>query len=143
MEATNDDFQMYFYCKPEYKDKDQNCKVPVCDRTCPDAERKCDDAKKGVDACFGDINWAMNTGMKTNPEWYGKFNDYVVGFEGELADATFQDWQMYFYCNPSFEGKKHRCNMPVCDRRCPKVEDICHKVTPDGERGVLSRSTAP
>jgi hypothetical protein len=32
--------------------------------------QKCKTATKGKDKCWGHVNWAMTTGIKSNPKWY-------------------------------------------------------------------------
>lgn len=89
------------------------------DEPLPGPAPKCGAPREG-DACVGDINWAMDTGRFSNPEWYATFHEFVDGWnQGDnIGDATVEDFQMYFYCNPYFTGKSQNCGRPVCGRRC-------------------------
>lgn len=96
-------------------------------------------APNAGDACVGDIKWAMDTGRHSNPEWYTTFHEFVVGWDqgNDIKDATAEDFQMYFYCNPYFAGRSQNCGRPVCGRRCPGDETpeptSPPTTTPDGE----------
>lgn len=72
--------------------------------------------------CYNHIRWAHDEGKWTRPEWYGMMPYYVVDFV-DLNSATFDDFQMYFYCNPYFADMPHNCGVPVCGRSCPEPGD--------------------
>jgi len=77
----------------------------------------CGVAKAGADECVGHIKWAMDNGRWTNPEWYSSFYNYVDR-GNNLADATAEDFQMFFFCDPYFADKENNCGFPVCNRKC-------------------------
>lgn len=77
---------------------------------------------QATNECYEHIRWAHDQGKWQHPEWYGQMPYYVVGFnDGELDSASFDDFQMYFHCNPFFEHKPHNCGAPVCGRSCPEA----------------------
>ena len=53
-------------------------------------------ATKGKDKCWGHVNWAMTTGIKTNPQWY----------PGLTAKSSFADFQCELSRPTAFHGKK-------------------------------------
>jgi len=70
--------------------------------------------------CHAHVVWAHDEGRWQHPEWYGQMPHYVVGFS-DLTQASYDDFQMYFYCNPYFADKQHNCGSPVCGRSCPEA----------------------
>lgn len=70
--------------------------------------------------CYNHIRWAHDQGKWEHPEWYGQMPYYVVGFSS-LNEASFDDFQMFFYCNPYFENRPHNCGVPVCGRSCQEA----------------------
>jgi len=69
--------------------------------------------------CHAHVVWAHDEGRWQHPEWYGQMPYYVDGFS-DLSQASYDDFQMYFYCNPYFADKQHNCGAPVCNRSCPE-----------------------
>merc|ERR1712070_333161 len=64
------------------------------------------DADCGVieDACQGHIDWAMSTGINTNPEWYG----------GLTPDSPIDAFQCQLAVDPNVPD----CVAPPCDVDC-------------------------
>ena len=56
------------------------------------------------EACQGHIDWAMNTGIYTNPEWYPNLT----------ADCSFEAFQ----CELALSVNVPDCNMAPCDFAC-------------------------
>ena len=68
------------------------------------------------ESCKNHVDWAVNIGRKSNPEWYPYFE--TVTFGVKLADAQEADMILYFYCqsvNPNNDCAG--LQMP-CDSRC-------------------------
>ena len=61
-----------------------------CKATTSVAAGGCKAATKGKDRCWGHVNWAMTTGIKTNPQWYPGLtaNSSFAEFQCEIAQPT-------------------------------------------------------
>ena len=70
--------------------------------------------------CTGDLNWALNSGRSSNPEYYPDFQS-VTG--SSLASANYKDMVLYFHCKNVRPGG--RCNgiQAPCDRSCAEPCD--------------------
>ena len=63
----------------------------------------CSTAVEG-DACFPHVDWAMNTGINSNPEWYPNLD----------AGSSFEAFQ----CELALNVNVPDCNMAPCDFAC-------------------------
>lgn len=76
--------------------------------------------------CDGPIRWAMETGRHTNPDWYSyeafEIVESSVHFTGESAfhfytgvsldSGEYEDFQVWFYCNPNFRAQCPDIQLP-------------------------------
>ena len=77
-----------------------DCVAPPCEVDCSSFYSTCSTAVEG-DACFGHVEWAMNTGIVSNPEWYPNLD----------ADSSFEAFQ----CELALNENVPDCNMDPCD----------------------------
>jgi hypothetical protein len=89
-----------FQCLLAGYDSQPDCVNYPCNWVCPGTEMQCD---TDDEVCAGHVEWAMNTGIFTNPEWYPNLtpNSPYEAFQCELALM-----------------ESSECSMEPCDFAC-------------------------
>ena len=103
--SSFEDFQCHLF----HLEGVDHCTYLPCGYTCPTTNADCETAADGTGMdtdCFGHVNWAMNTGIVGNPEWYPLLT---------AGTSTFEDFQCHLYY---LEGVDH-CDFLPCDYVCP------------------------
>ena len=107
-ELTADSSFEDFQCHLHQLDFVEHCVNIPCGHTCIPLEpgERCHDTV-AEDACFGHIDWAMNTGIVNNPEWYPNLS----------ADSEFKAFQCELALSPDVPD----CNDLPCEYECDGV----------------------
>merc|ERR1711871_1802300 len=92
-----------FQCLLAASNNVPDCNNLPCDFDCSAINAECSTAAEG-DECFGHDDWAMNTGIYTNPEWY----------PGLDSGSDFEAFQCELVLSPNVPD----CWIPPCNYEC-------------------------